>query len=154
MEPARKKPRLATGYDSGGSSGAAEAGPAWAPDGTPPRPPYPPPTGARGRTFPSPFRLTRVRDLPPAANADAVSLGDILGDPMLSECWSFNYLHDLGFLLSHIDPDIRPWVNIHIVHGFWRREDRNRQALQVWPRPHTALCGPNPIASRLLQAMG
>lgn len=89
----------------------------------------------------SPFRLTWIRDLPEAANRDAITLGDILGDPMIAECWEFNFLHDIHFLMSHFDDDTRDLVKVHVVHGFWKREDPNRVALQVSPRKYTARNG-------------
>lgn len=51
------------------------------------------------RLLPSPFQLTRIRDLPAASNVDTVSLRDILGDPMIRECWHFNFLFDVDFLM-------------------------------------------------------
>ncbi|CZT06206.1 related to TDP1 Tyr-DNA phosphodiesterase [Rhynchosporium agropyri] len=74
----------------------------------------------------SPFQLTWIRDLPEACNKDAISLKDILGDPMISECWEFNYLHNLDFLMDAFDPDIRELVKVHVIHGFWKREDQSR----------------------------
>ncbi|KAF7532221.1 hypothetical protein G7054_g8127 [Neopestalotiopsis clavispora] len=53
----------------------------------------------------SPFRMTKIRDLPAASNVDAVSLHDLLGDPLIAECWEFNYLHDVEYLMSHFDQD-------------------------------------------------
>jgi tyrosyl-DNA phosphodiesterase-1 len=47
----------------------------------------------------SPFQLTRIRDLAPHQNKDTVGLRDILGDPMIKECWNFNYLFDLDFVM-------------------------------------------------------
>lgn len=82
-------------------------------------------------TFTSPFQLTWIRDLPEAANTDAVTLRDILGDPLISECWEFNYLHDIDFLISHFDEDIRHLVQVHVIHGFWKKEDSSRLMLQV-----------------------
>ncbi|KAM3457323.1 hypothetical protein MY5147_005680 [Beauveria neobassiana] len=79
--------------------------------------------------FPSPFCLTWVRDLEEENNKDAVTLSDLLGDPLISECWSFNYLHSISFLMDAFDRDIRPHVKVHIVHGFWKREDGNRIGL-------------------------
>ncbi|KAF6842260.1 tyrosyl-dna phosphodiesterase [Colletotrichum musicola] len=78
----------------------------------------------------SPFRLTWIRDLPEEANRDAITLRDILGDPMIAECWEFNFLHDIHFLMSHFDDDTRNLVKVHVVHGFWKRDDPNRVALQ------------------------
>jgi tyrosyl-DNA phosphodiesterase-1 len=74
--------------------------------------------------IPSPFQLTRIKDLPPALNIDAVSLKEILGDPLIAECWEFNYLHDVDFLMNAFDEDVRNLVKVHVVHGFWKNEDK------------------------------
>ncbi|ORY65556.1 tyrosyl-DNA phosphodiesterase [Pseudomassariella vexata] len=79
------------------------------------------------KLLPSPFRLTTIRDLSPAANVGAVSLNDLLGDPLISECWEFNYLHDIDFLMNQFDEDTRTLVKVHVVHGFWKHDDANRQ---------------------------
>lgn len=78
----------------------------------------------------SPFRLTHIRDLPDEMNRDTVTLGDLLGDPLIAECWEFNYLHDIPFLMSHFDKDTRHLVKVKVVHGFWKREDANLAALK------------------------
>ncbi|WQF83508.1 Putative tyrosyl-DNA phosphodiesterase I [Colletotrichum destructivum] len=83
-----------------------------------------------GDRIASPFQLTRIRDLPEAANKDTVTLKDILGDPLIAECWEFNFLHDIHFLMSHFDEDTRNLVKVHVIHGFWKKEDPNRLALQ------------------------
>lgn len=90
-----------------------------------------PSTHETNQTLKSPFQLTWIRDLPAAANTDAVTLRDLLGDPLIAECWQFNYLHDIDFLLSHFDEDTRHLVQVHVVHGFWKREDTGRLMLQV-----------------------
>ncbi|KAK2614039.1 hypothetical protein N8I77_000899 [Diaporthe amygdali] len=87
-------------------------------------------------TFTSPFQLTWIRDLPEAANTDAVTLRDILGDPLIAECWEFNYLHDIDFLISHFDEDIRHLVQVHVIHGFWKKEDSSRLMLQEQAKRH------------------
>jgi tyrosyl-DNA phosphodiesterase-1 len=79
----------------------------------------------------SPFQLTWIQDLPASSNADAVSLKDLLGDPLIAECWNFNYLHDIDFLMDAFDPDVKDLVNVHIIHGFWKKEDTSRQNLKV-----------------------
>lgn len=71
----------------------------------------------------SPFQLTAIQDLPAALNADTVTLKGLLGDPLIAECWEFNYLHDLDFLMEAFDSDIRNLVKVHVVHGFWKQED-------------------------------
>lgn len=88
-------------------------------------------TKTEDKSIRSPFQLTWIRDLPDEANFDAVTLGDILGDPLIAECWNFNYLHDIEFLLSHLDQDVRHLVEVHVVHGFWKNEDPSRLMLQV-----------------------
>lgn len=79
----------------------------------------------------SPFQLTCIRDLPASSNVDAVSLKDLLGDPLIAECWNFNYLHDIDFLMDAFDPDVKDLVNVHVIHGFWKKEDTSRQNLKV-----------------------
>ncbi|TGO58128.1 hypothetical protein BCON_0058g00100 [Botryotinia convoluta] len=74
----------------------------------------------------SPFQLTTIRDLPASSNVDAVSLKDVLGDPLISECWEFNYLHNLDFLMEQFDEDVRNLVRVNVIHGFWKREDQSR----------------------------
>lgn len=88
-------------------------------------------SSAKGELFKSPFQLTRIRDLPDKDNIDALGLKDLLGDPLIEECWEFNYLHDIDFLLSAFDEDVRHLVDVHVIHGFWKHEDANRVALQV-----------------------
>ncbi|KAI1379553.1 phospholipase D/nuclease [Hypoxylon crocopeplum] len=80
--------------------------------------------------IPSPIRLTTIQDLPEEFNVGAVSLHDLLGDPLIAECWEFNYLHDVDFLMSHFDEDTRSLVKVHIVHGFWKKDDLNRISLE------------------------
>lgn len=79
----------------------------------------------------SPFQLTWIRDLPESSNKDAVSLKDILGDPLIAECWEFNYLHNLDFLMDAFDGDVRDLVKVHVIHGFWKNEDPARLSLKV-----------------------
>lgn len=79
----------------------------------------------------SPFQLTWIRDLPESSNVEAVTLKDILGDPLISECWEFNYLHDLDFLMSSFDEDVKDLIKVHVIHGFWKSEDQSRQNLSV-----------------------
>jgi tyrosyl-DNA phosphodiesterase 1 len=59
-------------------------------------------TGTQNSSFEfitSPVSLTRIKDLSPAQNVDTIGLGEILGDPMIKECWNFNYLFDLDFVM-------------------------------------------------------
>ncbi|KAJ5194218.1 Tyrosyl-DNA phosphodiesterase [Penicillium cf. griseofulvum] len=74
----------------------------------------------------SPVQLTHIRDLPNGNNVDTIQLRHILGDPMIRECWQFNFLFDVDFLMSQFDEDVRGLVQVKVVHGSWRREDSNR----------------------------
>ena len=51
------------------------------------------------KCIPSPVQLSTVNELPAAYNVDTVSLGDILGNPLIKECWLFNYLFDVDFVM-------------------------------------------------------
>ncbi|KAI1386694.1 phospholipase D/nuclease [Hypoxylon trugodes] len=86
---------------------------------------------AHERKFiPSPIQLTTIWDYADELNVDAVSLHDLLGDPLIAECWEFNYLHDVDFLMNHFDEDTRSLVKVHIVHGFWKKDDLKRLSLE------------------------
>lgn len=79
----------------------------------------------------SPFQLTSIHGLSEFSNRDTVTLKSILGSPVISECWNFNYLHNLDFLMEAFDSDVRHLVKINVVHGFWKQEDEARLSLQV-----------------------
>jgi hypothetical protein len=49
--------------------------------------------------IPSPMRLNHIEDLPASSNIDTLKLSDLLGDPMIKECWLFNYLFDIDFIM-------------------------------------------------------
>ncbi|KAL3466362.1 phospholipase D/nuclease [Aspergillus heterothallicus] len=78
--------------------------------------------------LPSPIHLTHIRDFSPSSgnNVDCIRLPDILGDPLIRECWQFNYLFDVDFLMKQFDSDIRDLVKIKVVHGSWKKESENR----------------------------
>ncbi|TID23623.1 tyrosyl-DNA phosphodiesterase 1 [Venturia nashicola] len=82
------------------------------------------------RILPSPIQLTRIQNLPSSHNVDTVSLRDLIGDPMIKECWQFNYLLDLDFIMNNLDPDVKELVHVKIVHGSWKREDAQRSRLE------------------------
>jgi tyrosyl-DNA phosphodiesterase 1 len=125
-EPPSKRRRLS----AAGASG--RPGPAsFSRNISPPSRRSAPPTPLPRKMLPSPFRLTTIRDLPPESNVGAVSLRDLLGDPLIASCWDFNYLHDVDWLMTHFDEDTRSLVKVHVVHGFWKREDPNRLVLHV-----------------------
>ena len=90
-------------------------------------------TSTTPRLIPSPIQLTHIRDLPDQRgfNDDTVKLRDILGDPMIRECWQFNYLFDVDFLMSQFDEDVRNLVKVKVVHGSWEREAANRIRIDV-----------------------
>ena len=77
----------------------------------------------------SPVQLISVKDLPSSYNIDSISLKDILGEPLIQECWIFNYLFDIDFVMTQFDEDIREMVKVKIVHGSWRTEDSNRMRI-------------------------
>lgn len=78
------------------------------------------------KLFNSPFQLTRIRDLSEEDNVDTITLHDILRDPMIKECWQFNFLFDIHFIMAALDPDVAATVRVKIVHGFWKAEDETR----------------------------
>lgn len=49
--------------------------------------------------IPSPMKLNFIEELPASSNVECVSLGSILGDPMIRDCWLFNYLFDIDFVM-------------------------------------------------------
>ena len=49
--------------------------------------------------IPSPVKLNFIEELPATSNADTVSLGGVLGNVMIRECWLFNYLFDVDFVM-------------------------------------------------------
>jgi tyrosyl-DNA phosphodiesterase-1 len=91
------------------------------------------PQKKRPTTVASPIKLTHIRDLPSSSgnNVDTVRLHDILGDPMIRECWQFNYLFDVDFVMSQFDEDIRQMVQVKFVHGSWKKEAPNRVRIDV-----------------------
>lgn len=91
------------------------------------------------RILSSPFQLTHIRDLASSSgnNVDTIRLRDLLGDPMIRECWQFNYFFDVDFLMSQFDEDVRALVDVKLVHGSWKKEAPNRLRIDVSP-----LCDP------------
>lgn len=81
----------------------------------------------------SPIQLTNIRDLPSGYNVDTVKLHDILGDPMIRECWHFNYCFDIDFVMDQFDQDVRNLVRVKIVHGSWKQDSANRIRIDVRP---------------------
>lgn len=88
-------------------------------------------------TLRSPFHLTAIHDLPASANVDTLTVHDVFGDPHVVECWEFNFLHDLDFLMSAFDSGARQrGLDVHVVHGFWKREDPRRERLETAARQY------------------
>jgi tyrosyl-DNA phosphodiesterase-1 len=58
----------------------------------------------------SPVHLTRIQGLAAHQNVDAVGLGDLLGNPLIRECWNFNFLFDLDFVMYVIE---WIWANVN-----------------------------------------
>jgi Tyrosyl-DNA phosphodiesterase len=57
------------------------------------------PEFSKPQIIPSPFKLTRIRDLPAMANVDTIGVRDILGQVMLKEVWLFDYLFDIDWVM-------------------------------------------------------
>ncbi|KAK2794117.1 hypothetical protein FQN52_009199 [Onygenales sp. PD_12] len=78
--------------------------------------------------IPSPVQLTHIRDLSVSSgnNTDTIKLRDILGDPLIKECWQFNYMFDVDFVMRQFDEDVRNLVQVKLIHGSWKRESPNR----------------------------
>jgi tyrosyl-DNA phosphodiesterase 1 len=87
------------------------------------------------RIIRSPIQLTHIRDLPADKNIDTVQLYDILGDPMIRECWQFNYCFDVDFVMSQFDQDVKNLVQVKIVHGSWKQDSANRIRIDVQSTP-------------------
>jgi tyrosyl-DNA phosphodiesterase-1 len=83
------------------------------------------------RIIRSPIQLTHIRDLPTDKNIDTVQLHDILGDPMIRECWQFNYCFDVDFVMNQFDQDVKDLVQVKIVHGSWKQDSPNRIRIDV-----------------------
>ncbi|KAL1898565.1 hypothetical protein Sste5346_003469 [Sporothrix stenoceras] len=85
----------------------------------------------------SPFHLTAIYDLPASANVDTLTVRDVFGDPRVVECWEFNFLHDLDFLMGAFDNGaLQRGLDVHVVHGFWKREDPRREHLETAAREY------------------
>lgn len=82
----------------------------------------------------SPIQLTRIKDLPKEKNIDTVQLRDILGNPLIRECWQFNYCFDIDFLMKQFDADVRNLVQVKIVHGSWKQDSPARVRIDVRPQ--------------------
>ena len=79
--------------------------------------------------IPSPVQLISIKDLPATTNIDTISLQEILGNPLIRECWIFNFLFDVDFVMKQFDEDTRDSVKVKIVHGSWKNGDSNRMRI-------------------------
>lgn len=86
---------------------------------------------------PSPIQLTSVKDLPDNLNIDTVGLTDILGNVLIKECWIFNFLFDVDFVMKQFDEDTRDLVVVKIVHGSWKNEDSNKMRIDEAVKRYT-----------------
>ena len=100
---------------------------------------------------PSPVQLISVKDLPSSYNIDTISLKDILGEPLIQECWIFNYLFDVDFVMEQFDEDTRDLVKVKIVHGSWRTEDSNRKRINEAANRYSNV---QPIVAYMPEAYG
>jgi tyrosyl-DNA phosphodiesterase 1 len=83
----------------------------------------------------SPIRLYSVKDLPESENIDTITFAEILSpQSTLDEIWSFNFMTHLPWFRQFLGPENESRVKVHIVHGYWRREDESRKQMQedVW----------------------
>jgi tyrosyl-DNA phosphodiesterase-1 len=55
---------------------------------------------------------------------------------MIKECWNFNFLFDVDFVMKHFDADVKDLVKVKIVHGFWKRDDERRVNLMEAAEPY------------------
>ena len=83
--------------------------------------------------IPSPIQLTHIQGLSDNSgnNIDTIKLRDILGDPMIKECWQFNFCFDIDFIMDQFDPDVKSIVQVKVVHGSWKKESPNRIRIEV-----------------------
>ncbi|ETI27310.1 hypothetical protein G647_09500 [Cladophialophora carrionii CBS 160.54] len=77
----------------------------------------------------SPFKLTKIRDLPSSQNIDTVSIDDILGNPLIKEAWVFNYCFDIDWFMNFFDSDVRNQVKVKVIHGSWKNDSPAKQAI-------------------------
>lgn len=88
-------------------------------------------SGSTIQSIPSPFKLLKIKDLSTKDNIDTIGIQDILGDPMLKEVWLFNYMHNIPWVMSQFDPDIRPHLQVNFVHG-WKNDNPARTQMEVF----------------------
>ncbi|KAF3924399.1 hypothetical protein AA313_de0205394 [Arthrobotrys entomopaga] len=111
------------------------------PKSTPPNPP-PPPTSPQSKPtrtttkrttkrtllIPSPFNQTHIPTLPASKNHNTIKLPHLLRPSTLTKLYSFNFMHDLDFLLPHLPASSTP--SIYIIHGDWRKDSPSRIHLE------------------------
>ena len=89
--------------------------------------------------IPSPIQLTHIPGLSNSSgnNIDTIKLPDILGDPMISECWQFNFCFDVDFIMDQFDTDVKNIVQVKVVHGSWKKDSPNRIRIEVGTCPNS-----------------
>lgn len=50
---------------------------------------------------------------------------------MIKECWQFNYLFDVDYIMGQFDRDVKDLIQLKIIHGSWKKEAPNRIAIDV-----------------------
>ncbi|OAL64495.1 tyrosyl-DNA phosphodiesterase [Trichophyton rubrum] len=48
---------------------------------------------------------------------------------MIKECWQFNYLFDVDYVMGQFDRDVKDLIQLKIIHGSWKKEAPNRIAI-------------------------
>ena len=86
-------------------------------------------TGQDFKAISSPVQLIRIPGLKESENLDTLGIRDILGDPLIRECWAFNFCFDVDWLMTNFDEDVRNQVKVTLVHGSWRRESPTKIAI-------------------------
>lgn len=69
------------------------------------------------KCVPSPVSLTTTPKLAASNNVDTVSLSDILSDPLIKECWNFNYLHDVDYVMCEFFGHRNFWLPTYLRTG-------------------------------------
>ncbi|KAK2805786.1 hypothetical protein FQN50_006062 [Emmonsiellopsis sp. PD_5] len=82
--------------------------------------------------IPSPVQLTHIRDFSASSgnNTETIKLRDILGDPLIKECWQFNYMFDVDFVMRQFDEDVR-----NLVQEACRRYPNVEPIVAYMPEP-------------------
>ncbi|KAK6531848.1 hypothetical protein TWF694_003013 [Orbilia ellipsospora] len=77
--------------------------------------------------IPSPFHQIHIPSLPASKNRNTIKLPHILRASTLTKLYSFNFMHDLSFLLPYVPAST---TAITIIHGDWRKDSPSRLHLE------------------------